>query len=80
MLRAILDFFDYTNPDSPVVILGMSIQGFAGTWRWSDVDCSNATEMLDVLAILRASFSLPMDDSDRYPKIGEVYPVAIVGK
>jgi hypothetical protein len=80
VLRSMLQIFDYPNPDCPVVILGMSVQGFQGTWRWSDVDCSNATDMLDVLAILRAAASLPLSHSDGCPTIGQMYPVAIVGK
>jgi hypothetical protein len=81
VFRSIEQKYDYPDPGGcPNVIFGMAVQGFEGNRRWSDVDCSNTTDVLDVLAILRTAASFPPIRTTSCPTIGETYSVAIVGK
>lgn len=81
VFRSIQQEYDYPDPGGcPNVLFGMAVQGFEGNWRWSDVDCSHTTDVLDVLAILHAAASFPPNPTSTCPTIGETYSVAIVGK
>jgi len=64
----------------PSVFHGVSADGFPGTWRWGDVDCSNAVDIPDLIAILRAAASADALPSGACPLAAQSVLVAIVGK
>ena|ERR1700674_3922723 len=70
----------YAPQGCPGVFLGVAAQGYAGDWRWGDVDCSGVVGTSDVMAILRAAASLPSLPSSGCPSMAQTVPVAIVGK
>jgi hypothetical protein len=75
--------FDSPAPSQgcPNVALGIAVEGFAGEWRWGDVNCSGGfASPLDALAILSAAAALTPAQSPACPTIGETYSVAILGK
>lgn len=64
----------------PSVFHGVAAQGYEGTWRWGDVDCSSQIEPVDLIVILHAAVSLPAIPIDGCPPVATSVPVTIVGK